>query len=763
MSQSRQLLEVKHAMLADLDRSQLMPEDLYVEPRLKDLRGDAAPGYLLRYPDFRTGKPNGYARFRYLPECLRGFRKLAPPKRKYDQPPKTKPHAYFPKYISWPALLTDINKPIFFTEGEKKAAAGAKAGFPVIGLGGVWSYKIKDQEELLPELLQFTWEGRKVYLVWDSDAASNALSQEALDRFAELLTDFYKAEVHVVILPSQKSGDKNGLDDYLISEGSEAFAALIEEAEEWRAAKRIYRSDLLHRAVRKAERILSSRLDFRLFRHGSELVHVIEQECVPPDKEGPIRREQGASYLAPLNADNVDYLISKSGCVFTRTTDKNGAQSERPSDPKSAWAKSMLANFNVFPEGSPWKQLRLVSAVPLLLLNGELVDRPGFDERLGVWFDPRGYQFPEIPARPSKQRARAALDEFAAVYEKFPFATGESKHWNESPGYATVLATILSILIRHLLPTVPMLGISAPEAGSGKTKIAESIAKATTGFGPTRLSYDGKEEFEKLLPAVMRAGDRCLMIDNITQTVHSPKLAQVLTTGDVTDFRVLGESRAVKVANHSVVFATGNGLILSSDLPRRALLCRLVPGVERPESRVFSFDPVARAHKLFPKLVTAALTALRYYFLAGCPQPTYQKQSPLESGSFEDWNRVVRGLLVHLGFGDALATQAEVRDDDTARQADLALVEDLHLRFGLEGFTTGNIGNLLASDAYRILCDREGKWNPVGAGIRLGKLRDRPLEGLLMVGDGREHGHARFKLQCLRGKNCVACGNPKKF
>jgi putative DNA primase/helicase len=131
------------------------------------------------------------------------------------------------------------------------------------------------------------------------------------------------------------------------------------------------------------------------------------------------------------------------------------------------------------------------------------------------------------------------------------------------------------------------------------------------------------------------------------------------------------------VVNKAVFIATGNQLIISGDLPRRSLLCRLTPNVATPETRVFAFDPVTRAREGSPELATAALTAARYYLRAGCPAPRYAQGVAVESGSFTEWNRVVRGLPVHLGFGDPLITQKEVRAENPMLENDIELAAAL--------------------------------------------------------------------------------------
>ena len=87
-------------------------------------------------------------------------------------------------------VLEDISIPLLVTEGEKKALAAIQAGFSCMGLAGVWCWKGKDkagQSAPLPDLDAITWEGRPVYIVFDSDVMTKRPVQLALERFTEIL------------------------------------------------------------------------------------------------------------------------------------------------------------------------------------------------------------------------------------------------------------------------------------------------------------------------------------------------------------------------------------------------------------------------------------------------------------------------------------------------------------------------------------------------------------------------------------------------
>src|SRR5207248_2823259 len=75
--------------------------------------------------------------------------------------------------------LADLTAPLLITEGEKKALAADQAGFPCVGLVGVYGWCKKrakgdsDTWELIDALAPVATQGRPIAIVFDSDAATN--------------------------------------------------------------------------------------------------------------------------------------------------------------------------------------------------------------------------------------------------------------------------------------------------------------------------------------------------------------------------------------------------------------------------------------------------------------------------------------------------------------------------------------------------------------------------------------------------------------
>jgi putative DNA primase/helicase len=287
---------------------------------------------------------------------------------------------------------------------------------------------------------------------------------------------------------------------------------------------------------------------------------------------------------------------------------------------------------------------------PTLRADGSILERPGYDTVTGLLFDPQGAAFFPMIDRPDRDQALAALSYLRALIGTFPFVGDADR--------AVALSAILTALIRCSLSAAPLHGFSAPTAGTGKSLLVDIAGMIATGR-PVSVIAQGKteEEMEKRLGAALIAGDPLISIDNCATGLGGELLCQTLTQ-PMLKVRILGRSVNAEVPTVATVFATGNNLAVVGDMSRRTIRCSLDAGVERPELREFARDPVATVAASRADYVSAALTLLRAYHVAGQPQQT----TPL--GSFTDWSRRVRDALIWLGEADPCATMEAVRDAD---------------------------------------------------------------------------------------------------
>ena len=204
-------------------------------PWVKHRRGGMRIPYFL--PD---GKLNCFSRFRFLEEPT-GFSALIQKPPKYVQEKDTLNEVYLPRFVAWTEILNDPATPLYITEGELKAACATKLGLPTMGLGGVWCFlSTKKGIPFLPALEGTQWPGRKVYILFDSDARKNPDVNEAANRLAQLLLQ-RGADPYVRYLPDVVANGKTGLDDYLRVLGLDALKAeVIEKAKPWRTEQSLF-------------------------------------------------------------------------------------------------------------------------------------------------------------------------------------------------------------------------------------------------------------------------------------------------------------------------------------------------------------------------------------------------------------------------------------------------------------------------------------------------------------------------------------------
>lgn len=201
-----------------------------------------AGGFVIPYFDIK-GKPTKFFRFRYLEQPERkGFAALAVKKElRYGQAESTINELYLPPLVNWQAVAKDKTLPIIITEGELKAACGtAHTPYPCIGLGGVWCWKSnKARQPMLNQFDDFEWDGRPVYIVYDSDARTNPMVIQAENALCQALTA-RGAEPIVARLPPLSDGKKCGLDDFLLYNDVADLEELLENAQPWVAAKELH-------------------------------------------------------------------------------------------------------------------------------------------------------------------------------------------------------------------------------------------------------------------------------------------------------------------------------------------------------------------------------------------------------------------------------------------------------------------------------------------------------------------------------------------
>lgn len=338
-----------------------------------------------------------------------------------------------------------------------------------------------------------------------------------------------------------------------------------------------------------------------------------------------------------------------------------------------------------------WKHVPALTGVveaPTLRMDGSVLDRPGYDAASGIYFAgklPADYIAP--PEKPTREQARQALDTIWDAVSDFPVVGPEDR--------ASMIAGMLTALLRRSLPSAPMTCITAPMPGTGKSKVVDVMAVVATGRKATVMSL-GKDdaEAEKRLHAALLSGSTIINLDNIDRPLYSDVLCQALTQ-ETMKVRPLGASDEVMVSPNRSFFATGNNLDIRGDLKRRVVLVRLDAKMERPEQRKFARDVVDVVTERRGELITACLTIVRAYIAADCPTVD---ASPY--GGFEGWDVWCRRPLIWLDIPDPLLSSEEVRAEDPDIALQRSLFAAWNRAFEQEAVTASDIAQR-ATEATR--------------------------------------------------------------
>jgi putative DNA primase/helicase len=313
----------------------------------------------------------------------------------------------------------------------------------------------------------------------------------------------------------------------------------------------------------------------------------------------------------------------------------------------------------------PLPPLTRVVEVPVFARDGTLQTTPGYHPASATFLDlPPGLRIPEVPSEPTSNDVSLAKCIVDEILVDFPFAQGDP--CRESTGddlqaqsnTAHCYALLLLPFARDLIddPT-PLHLIEALSVGSGKGLLANALLRVSLGHHVgTLMEAREDEEWRKRLSTVFKQIRAAVVLDNLRRPLDSGQLAAALTAWTWED-RILGTNEIIRVPVRCVWCATGNNLVLSTEMARRTVRIRLDPNVERPWLRTGFKHPdlLGWVSENRGKFVWAALVLVQHWLAKGRPAPANLR--PL--GSFEQWSLVMGGILEAAGISGFLSNLEE--------------------------------------------------------------------------------------------------------
>lgn len=385
---------------------------------------------------------------------------------------------------------------------------------------------------------------------------------------------------------------------------------------------------------------------------------------------------------------------------------------------------------------------------PVMGQDGRISVRRGYDPATATYFAPsiplRSLHVDGPEGPPKQADTRAALSRLGEMLLDFEFTSHADK--------TNLLALMLTPVLRPIIDgPVPMAGVRAVKAGTGKSLLVKAAFTVLTGRepAPTSLGRD-EDEAEKRLTAALLAGGPFVFLDNVkTGTVlETASLARALTA-QVWEGRVITTSKYPSLPIRCTWVATGNNLTFSDEIARRTYMIELTSKVERPDLRppgAFRHpDLLGWVRENRADLLRSLLVLARAWSADG-----KLTDGPVLS-SFESWSAVVGSVIRFAGLIDFLGNEDRKRDlaeDDSnlEREILLALIYETigDRRFSLKELHALTKDNAEMGLAVSPFLNPKTSWQDPEAIKQLGyavrTFRDGVYGGLKLVkvGSGRE-------------------------
>jgi hypothetical protein len=417
----------------------------------------------------------------------------------------------------------------------------------------------------------------------------------------------------------------------------------------------------------------------------------------------------------PLGIDALRSLASEAA-VFVEVRQAKRGCVEEAVFPPLAIPRSIAA-MAAWPEDVA-PPLESVVEFPTIRPDGRLLVEPGYHREARLYYAPTPDLVGlEVPSRPTPADVAAAkaliLDEYLVDF----LFDGQASRAN---AVALMLLPFVRALIRG---ATPFHLIEAAVEGTGKGKLANALAYPSLGHAlPSTPQKEDAAEWRKALTTALKTRRSHIFFDNMytprdrsgcTVPIDSAPLALALTQ-PVWEDRLLGSNVQVRLAINCVFMGTGNNLDWSRELHRRLVTSRLMADQEDPSQRrgFFCHRDGSRsleewAERRRRELLRACLVLALFWVAEGRPD------GDQVMGSYEQYSRVMGGILGCCGIEGFLANRTRPTSQDRESGRWHALVDLWHKRFGRSPISVAALFDAIEgqSPLYEQRKGGDGEWH----------------------------------------------------
>ena len=378
------------------------------------------------------------------------------------------------------------------------------------------------------------------------------------------------------------------------------------------------------------EAIISERSREIVGEEAGTLLWQSERTYTRGDEIGVLRQGENGLFFKGLDTSGMQGEIARA-CSIMKISNGSYTGVANP----HAWiAEDVLKN-----QQAKGKQIKVVLTHPFW--NGtQLLSQEGYDAATQAYLDCKN----EYDLDTEKHTASDDLELWKDLLEDFPF--------REESDFENALSYVLTLIIRQGLntgETVPLIDITAPREGVGKSLLADVLTAAVLGRTPIVRSLSSvRTEVEKEIAAALRGAPESVIFDNVdnSKPLDCATLASVVTQPNRA-FRILGFSEEMFYENRATILYTGSNVEVTPELAKRLVAIRLADtGVPEKDRKVKVEGLLNHTIGRHFELVSSALRMVQRWIDQG------SKEGPKNLHRMRQWSRVVHGIMIANGFGE---------------------------------------------------------------------------------------------------------------
>lgn len=367
--------------------------------------------------------------------------------------------------------------------------------------------------------------------------------------------------------------------------------------------------------------------------------------------------------------------------------------------------------------------LAAITDHPVCRPDGSLIEAAGYDPDTEVFVLNGTAMLPEVHHDFEADVLRCAVETCMRTFRKFCFT-------DPVKGRTAMLASVLTAVLRPGLDKAPMIAVSSPEVGVGKSYVSQALGVIATGELPSVKSIEkaSSQEMRKQIYTDLLEQTPVIVYDNMDGLFNNEVLCSFITAPVWTD-RILKESKSGGGLRNAALFiSNGRNMLFPKGMSRRYILVDLEPAAGDHIFADFGFNPPDEARKHRKEIISAALT------IAMAARP--DTPMPGNLGSFENWSRLVRDPIARLardlpdlGLCDPLDLFREAVSESADTDTTHSILSCLHETFEGSEFEATEVSELIREkpafeNLMKEISASDPTLTPHSTGTLLGKLRN---------------------------------------